>query len=95
MLILCHKDTQFHALKAVQDGLEAQGLPTIDPCHVCQTIIKVYLRENLGDTNVNKADRLPGTDLSPVVPVPRLALHAVVHRSHYRPLLLSLKCQTK
>ena len=63
MLILCHKDTQFHALKAEQNGLEAQGRPTIDPCHVCQTIIKVYLRENLGDTNVNKADRdKPGTD---------------------------------
>ena len=63
MLILCHKDTQFHALKAVQDDLKALKLPTIDPCHVCQTIIKVYLRENLGDTNVNKADRdKPGTD---------------------------------
>ena len=59
MLILCHKDTQFHALKAVQDDLEAQGRPTIDPCHVCQTNIKVCL----GDTNVNKADRdKPGTD---------------------------------
>ena len=54
MLILCHQDKQLQALKAVQDGLEALGLPTIDPCHVCQTIIKVYLRENLGDTNVNK-----------------------------------------
>ena len=55
--------SRLQALKAVQDDLEAQGRPTIDPCHVCQTIIKVYLRENLGDTNVNKADRdKPGTD---------------------------------